>query len=198
MPTETIQCPRCHIGLFEGQLGPATLLGCGTCGGVWLDNLACQSLVQGASDSLTVLAEQAARHSTVVANDGEAGCPVCARRLTRTSVPPTLVTIDTCAAHGTWFDANELRVIALAYSSSPPPIRFPADAGGRHALTWGRESASLFAKEDGWRSTFADDLWNEALGSFLEALVDTAQDGAGDPAPVETGADGGGNDGFGS
>jgi len=198
MPTDTMQCPRCHIGLFEGHLGAATLLGCGTCGGVWLDNLACQSLVRGASDSLTALAEQATQHATVVADDAEAACPVCSHPLTHTAVPPTLVAIDTCAAHGTWFDANELRIIALAYSSSPPRMRSPADAGEPHALTCGRGSAPFFAEDDGWRARFTDDLWTEALGSFLEALVDTAQDSAGDPAPVDTGQDGGGDDGFGS
>jgi hypothetical protein len=37
------------------------------------------------------------------------------------------VTLDVCPAHGTWFDADELRVTALAYASLPPPMRLSAE-----------------------------------------------------------------------
>jgi Zn-finger nucleic acid-binding protein len=51
-------------------------------------------------------------------------CPVCRSTLTRTQARPSTVFVDECSLHGTWLDANELRVVALAHADLPPPLTF--------------------------------------------------------------------------
>jgi Zn-finger nucleic acid-binding protein len=124
-PTESM-CPRCQVPLFEGRRAESKLRGCGHCGGVWLDVAAAQAVVSGAARDLTALAAQAAAHSTVSpdVNLGPLPCPVCGLALGRVAIPGTAIEIDSCAAHGSWFDADELRLVALAYAEFPPPLRF--------------------------------------------------------------------------
>ncbi|MGH7297434.1 MAG: hypothetical protein ACRELB_21035 [Polyangiaceae bacterium] len=74
---------------------------------------------------LVELAEQAGRRATVPSDPTSAAhCPVCDRVLTRGEVPDTAVAINTCAAHGTWFDRNGLRLASLRYAPLPPPLQF--------------------------------------------------------------------------
>jgi Zn-finger nucleic acid-binding protein len=118
-------CPRCDCQLFAGSVGSSGLLACGRCGGVWLDNAACRQVMQGAAHALTELAEQAARHATVAADTkSRACCPMCGEALGCGQVPGTAIVISTCAAHGTWFDRNGLRIIALRFADLPPPLQF--------------------------------------------------------------------------
>ena len=35
----SLLCPKCNVALFEGKATETILHGCGTCGGLWLDNL---------------------------------------------------------------------------------------------------------------------------------------------------------------
>jgi Zn-finger nucleic acid-binding protein len=144
-------CPRCHCGLFEGRAGDARLLGCGRCGGVWLPAIAWVAVLRGAAQGYVALAEQAAHHAQAQVSEGLARCPVCDEPLVRTQARPSTVFVDVCSDHGTWFDANELRIVALAHAKFPPPITFnPAD----------------YLPKD------ADDNWNDGRSSIdLGALV---------------------------
>jgi Zn-finger nucleic acid-binding protein len=116
--------------LFEGRRSAARLLGCGACGGVWLDNEASRSVVEGAARDLETLAEQASAHAMAPLTPGGSPllCPTCTGPLVRTPIAGTSIEIETCVAHGTWFDANELRLTALVFKKLPAPLRFsPAD-----------------------------------------------------------------------
>jgi Zn-finger nucleic acid-binding protein len=116
--------------LFEGPTRDVTLLGCGQCGGVWLDNEASRRLVQGVDRDLTELSERVASHASVRADPSPKGlsCPACSQGMARTRVPGTTIDLDVCAPHGTWFDAHELKVVALAYAPLPAPMRANSEA----------------------------------------------------------------------
>ncbi len=86
--------------------------GCGACG-MWLDNAACQRLVDGtlALDApIWVPAREAAAAiaSTYrsAPGDGERRCPVCSERLAPSKVEH--VELGVCAAHGTFFPGDTL------------------------------------------------------------------------------------------
>jgi Zn-finger nucleic acid-binding protein len=116
-------CPRCGSGLFEGPARHGQILGCGRCGGVWLDGAGCRAIMQGAGEELVELAERAGRRATVAPDSARPPCcPTCEQPLTRGEVPGTAVAIDSCAAHGTWFDRNALRLVALRFAKLPPPL----------------------------------------------------------------------------
>jgi Zn-finger nucleic acid-binding protein len=104
-------------------------MGCGRCGGVWLDNDASRAVVEGAAQALAQLADVASTKAKERVDTGAGGllCPACGQALARTVAPGTAVELDMCADHGTWFDAGELRIVALAYARLPPPLRFAVD-----------------------------------------------------------------------
>lgn len=122
-------CPRCGGPLFEGRTRDARLLGCGACGGVWLDNAASQALVTGRASDLVALAQQPSGRpgDPVDPGAGSLVCPECGEALSRVTAAGTAIELDVCPTHGTWFDAGELRVIALAHADLPPPMRFSPD-----------------------------------------------------------------------
>ncbi len=107
--------------MFLGQSKDVSMLGCGRCGGQWLDNAGTKRVVSG------ILSEHARQMATQVSNkasaearthyrtgEGESarGCPICAGPLQSNTVPEVNIEIDVCPAHGTWFDANELDALA--------------------------------------------------------------------------------------
>jgi Zn-finger nucleic acid-binding protein len=102
------------------------VLACEGCGGVWLDNEVTQQLVKrildgqvlAIADRTADVAEQA--DAALPYRDAAAGtgaCPICEQALTavRTSAAAHGVDgieLEVCGAHGTWFDARELRFMA--------------------------------------------------------------------------------------
>ena len=104
----TLPCPRCELPLFEGKTDRLTLHGCGQCGGVWLDNTASSNVVYTNDVTLLTLTDKAAKAKKVEIDPTPlARCPLDGDPLTRTIVRG--VELDVCAAHGTWFDAGEVR-----------------------------------------------------------------------------------------
>ena len=110
-------CPRCRVDLFRGEAAGVTMLGCGRCGGVWLDNAAVRRIQEVAPDDAIALADQASEHA-VAAIDARApvSCPACAKPMARTPVQAARVEVDSCSAHGTWFDKSELHAVAAAFA----------------------------------------------------------------------------------
>jgi Zn-finger nucleic acid-binding protein len=120
----TQTCPRCTTQLFRGTSQSFALHGCGGCGGVWLDNAACAAVLVGSSGArATELAELVARNARTRVLDlrTEVRCPECGVTLER--VRKHGIEMDVCAAHGTWFDAHELRQVV---QGSVTPIVPPA------------------------------------------------------------------------
>jgi Zn-finger nucleic acid-binding protein len=114
------------VDLVEKKLGSSALLACLKCGGVWLDSVACETIAhRGGYDHpsteragyLLFLADRSAEQATVQPDESIALCPVCLAPMQRTPVAAVEVSIDICR-HGTWFDANELRVFVRSLRSA--------------------------------------------------------------------------------
>ena len=125
-------CPRCEELLFEGRTQDVTLLGCGTCGGIWLDNANAQRAIRNLDDKISNLSHRAASRATASpSKEKPAACPVC--RLVMGRVRRTLaqIDLDVCPTHGTWFDRDELAIVMNALRLPPPrhpPVDIPLDA----------------------------------------------------------------------
>lgn len=92
-------------------------LGCAACGGVWLGPDASVHVMRGLGDQLEAevasASEVTARASlNPVQDSGARPCVQCANLMTRLVVKD--VTVDTCAAHGTWFDRGEIAGVVAA------------------------------------------------------------------------------------
>ncbi|HSQ62324.1 MAG TPA: zf-TFIIB domain-containing protein [Polyangiaceae bacterium] len=123
----SLVCPRCSEALFEGKAQDTELFGCGKCGGVWLDNLGSQRLVNALDQGVLAMGDRAAAVGTAQTNtSASAACPVCREALARKTFSG--VEIDVCTAHGTWFDRGEMRRVANEVQSA----RIAAAAGPTH------------------------------------------------------------------
>jgi Zn-finger nucleic acid-binding protein len=109
----SLRCPRCSKPLFEGRTSMSTLLGCGGCGGMWLDNAGTRRLLGLVDAEMVALADRVSNAGKVaparVDDSKPLRCPVGGEELWRAMVGD--VTVDVCADHGTWFDRNELHRI---------------------------------------------------------------------------------------
>ncbi len=115
----TLRCPRCADGLRTTAIGSTTLAGCGHCGGIWLDGASVERLRKIRDTDV----ETAARRmvGAVLRKVDRApfvSCPVCATAMRRTEAPGTMHYVDTCAAHGTWFDGMELPQFIEAFAEA--------------------------------------------------------------------------------
>jgi Zn-finger nucleic acid-binding protein len=112
----SLPCPRCDVPLFEGKAAEATLHGCGSCGGVWLDNAASSRVVNAVQPGLTAMSDRAARAGKIAVDETKpAKCPLDGNALERVDVKG--VEVDVCRTHGTWFDAGEVRRVGTAFQS---------------------------------------------------------------------------------
>jgi Zn-finger nucleic acid-binding protein len=112
-------CPGCVSPLFVAWHEDVALHGCASCGGAWLDNEGCRRLLGAdlpegvANTARTSLDTAKARDPAATAYRTPARpegaprkCPWCAAVLGRAVVGA--ITVDTCTAHGTFFDPHEL------------------------------------------------------------------------------------------
>ena len=85
--------------------------GCGVCGGVWLGPEATVHVLRGLGDELEREIARASRvvgasARTPVRDEGARACPTCGQTMGRLAVGTTVV--DSCPAHGAWFDRTEV------------------------------------------------------------------------------------------
>jgi len=117
-------CPRCDQKLFFGDADGVAMLGCGLCGGIWLDNDSAQRVTQHYSDRVVDLAARAAQSAQrrpdirAAAKCAECRCEMQRRTNGRVSV-------DVCE-HGTWFDAGELSTLIAPMRPAPQTQMAPA------------------------------------------------------------------------
>ncbi|MBX3273915.1 MAG: zf-TFIIB domain-containing protein [Sandaracinaceae bacterium] len=131
----TRECARCGAHLHHATLQGFSLLGCGACGGVFMDQEAAAKVVDGGVWQAGQLAETLERGTTadLAALTREPCCPECGVVM----APAHLmgVELDVCAEHGTWFDRGELRFLLRAVSPPTTPqlaVRRPAPAKERY------------------------------------------------------------------
>ena len=115
-------CPRCEQRLFFGDAEGVAMLGCGLCGGIWLDNDAAQKVADHYSERVVEMANRASKSAARRPDlQVAARCAEC-----RTEMQPRTfgtVTIDICADHGTWFDAGELATLVSAARPEQAPTQ---------------------------------------------------------------------------
>lgn len=91
------------------------MLGCGGCGGIWLDNTSAQYAVQTLDQGMAQLADMAAANAFHPVSDAPSmACPVCKQLMLRTQAPQAGIWLDVCAEHGTFFDRFELGIVLEA------------------------------------------------------------------------------------
>jgi Zn-finger nucleic acid-binding protein len=116
----SLLCARCDLPLFEGRAAGVMLLGCGECGGIWLDNANAQRAVTSLDAHVSDLASMASRHAQrEVDRTAPARCAECRAPLRRIKTTRIAVEVDVCAEHGTWFDRDELGVVIEALKGRP-------------------------------------------------------------------------------
>jgi Zn-finger nucleic acid-binding protein len=115
-------CPRCAAELAVRSVGGVVVAACPTAHGLFVTH----ATLRGVKDAppAVVAAIDAAPSAPLDLADDDAAlvCPTCgetmARRLLGTSHE---VHVDVCAAHGTWFDAGELRA-AMGTTGKGAPL----------------------------------------------------------------------------
>ena len=113
-----MDCPRCRLPLRDTR-GAAICL---QCGGAFLDAVAADSVVRALDESAQRAAALAGSnpHATRVVDNlaklAHVDCPVCHTRMQRFAVGP--VDVDTCVAHGTWYDRCELEDVRDVLTST--------------------------------------------------------------------------------
>ncbi len=115
--SEDHPCPHCRVDLGRVRVGPLAIEECPTCHGTWVETRVFEQLCQARDGEATlagiatVLAAAPARR-TIPTTARYIPCPVCARLMNRLNFARCSgVIVDTCKAHGVWFDADELRRI---------------------------------------------------------------------------------------
>jgi Zn-finger nucleic acid-binding protein len=102
-----------------GHAAGVVLHGCGRCGGVWLATACAQRFAKSLPLDAIKLAARASHGARVVPDTAPAApCPVCTRPMNRVRAAAARVDLDTCAAHGTWYDRDELEHIARVIRTS--------------------------------------------------------------------------------
>lgn len=169
------RCPACEAPLTALQT-TLPMEGCEGCGGVWLGPDAAVHVLRGHGDELE---REIARASASVetrasaarpTDPGHRACPRCAQTMGRLEVGATVV--DTCPAHGTWFDRREvgeivvacgaLRKTQLRYKAEQAPIE---EEAYRAVEREGRSPQDYDA-----RPSAHGHEWN-VFGTILEAVV---------------------------
>jgi Zn-finger nucleic acid-binding protein len=167
------RCPACDAPLAALE---ATLPveGCEACGGVWLGPEAAVHVLRGLGDALEqeiarASAGVAARAAVRPSDPGTRVCPTCAQTMGRLEVAKTVV--DSCPAHGTWFDRAEIAsVIAVcgelrrAQSAEELP---PEEAAYRAVEREGRTPKYYTSGPGSPVSTVFLDTILDVLGAFL-------------------------------
>ena len=115
---DPVPCPVCAVALVPRSLAGVAIQECTTCRGIWVPAANFDALVAHAGEhahlepTAGVQTAPLARpqHSTAVAYRK---CPSCGQMMNRKNFGRISgVIVDTCRAHGTWLDANELEQVA--------------------------------------------------------------------------------------
>jgi Zn-finger nucleic acid-binding protein len=130
-----LPCPACGASLAPT---PASLplSVCAACGGAWLGPDAAVHVMQGLRDPVDAELARASTAATRSAHEaprdtGTRSCPSCSGRMDRL-VFGTII-VDTCVAHGTWFDRGELEGVVAVCAK----LRAQQHAGGDPEITAG-------------------------------------------------------------
>lgn len=136
-------CPKCRSELVNLADETRTTIGygCRTCGGVFVESAVLDRLSTGGTGQLAAVGEAAGRLAVGASADGPALCMVCERPMGRRITDGQTYGVDGlvlehCEAHGTWFDARELTILAEALAARQRAFDADVDRleGGRGLL----------------------------------------------------------------
>jgi Zn-finger nucleic acid-binding protein len=106
-------CPRGCGALRAIQLGGVELEECETCVGMWVGQGVFQRLYSEEERGSVVLGPELSAHQLkggAIETVRYIPCPECGKLMNRINFAKRSgVILDSCAKHGTWFDADELR-----------------------------------------------------------------------------------------
>jgi Zn-finger nucleic acid-binding protein len=126
---EALTCPQCAVALTlvpPPAAGDVALFTCAQCGGAWFDAQASMAVLQGKIDP----SEVQRRSKPPAPRSGPERSRPCARCSdAMLPYPYGEVMLDTCPAHGTWFDHDEIeRVVKAARKAAEEPLELPSGA----------------------------------------------------------------------
>lgn len=108
----TLPCPRCTSALAVNLVGDHLFDRCDACGGIWAHHLALAGLFATQTQSYSVAdwlerVREPGRRADV---EAIALCPDCEQPMRRQALGGRRrMLVDSCEAHGIWFDHTELR-----------------------------------------------------------------------------------------
>jgi len=103
------RCPHCSKLLVAVIVSEVQLDGCGSCGGIWIDNTSARRVLDQPQKIFADLAERCAVNAQRKDRVERPKCPACPAILDRSHVHN--IELDICGDHGTWFDAFELQML---------------------------------------------------------------------------------------
>jgi Zn-finger nucleic acid-binding protein len=134
-----LACPRCRCPLATASSSIVTVGQCTDCGGVWLSAAAARTLDAALDRVAQQAGERGEKAAVMPFRDGggsaDVACPECGKICAR--YPVAGVEVDHCAAHGTWYDAGELKQVAATLRQThkvierPEPLPPPPTKGRR-------------------------------------------------------------------
>jgi Zn-finger nucleic acid-binding protein len=133
-------CPRCEIAL-EPLTQPQGAFMCPRCSGTFCPSAVLERLIATAKAGIVIAV--AGQGLTPKVKVGYPRCPTCALEMSRIGVAKRSgVIVDVCAAHGVWFDRDELDR-ALRFVAQSPNVEITATSAKKQpagALSKNREN----------------------------------------------------------
>ncbi|MEO7110180.1 MAG: zf-TFIIB domain-containing protein [Polyangiaceae bacterium] len=108
-----VRCPQCQEMLEIVDRATVVGYGCPSCGGIWLDSVTTLR-VEATLDTQTIQVGEVASslsQNPTPPHEASPPCPLCANPMRSYVVLGSDVEVDTCDAHGTWFDRGELQTL---------------------------------------------------------------------------------------
>jgi Zn-finger nucleic acid-binding protein len=105
-------CPRCQVPMQSKTTGEFSLIGCTRCGGFFISNETFEMMQENTKRVILPMNSAARDTVTLDQNIQYVRCPVCRNLMNRTNFARVSgVIVDTCRAHGVWFDGEELEKV---------------------------------------------------------------------------------------
>jgi len=156
-----LRCPVCRVDLHDIANRTGVAAACSSCFGIWLDNVCSRSVVTNllepavkyvaqvadakAAEKQAAPASGAGAYRTPAsrppANEPRT-CAQCGAAMAPSHVASANVTLDVCAAHGTWFDAGELHTLSQQIEIASLADDADAAAFGREMDAYRRADAA--------------------------------------------------------